>query len=1087
MKNLYHLFRSKILILENHLRFGRSAQMILLVCSLITTSAFAQSNEISGTVLDELGTPLPGATILIKGTNTGTQTDFDGNFTIQASPDDVLVISYVSYKAQEVVVGNQTSIQVGLVLDTAMLDEVVVTGYGKQSRAKLTTSVSKLDTRVMETSTRSNAATALQGSISGLRVTNTTGQPGSTPQIILRGGTNFDGTGSPLILIDGVPGSFYALNSDDIESIEVLKDAAATAIYGARSANGVILVTTKTGKPGRSSITFKQKFSVNHRRTTPEYLGAADFIRYNRQAVQYYREATGNPNGFAAFLDGSTAFGTGGNTIDSPFTTQFLSPQNRYLLNYPGWSTVADPLNPTRQILFMENEVGDNIYQYSQTVDNYLSFQGGNDKGTYYLGLGYLDNDGLILGSGFKRISGKFSGSYKLSDKFRINSNIIYSHSNLNQSPLGNEDTVFRRFAGQAPTSRVYNNNPDGSLSEVYNPGTNFGFGNPLYYQDKFIRKNLEQRLQASVGINWDLMDDLELAVTASHFTINNHNDNFNKAYLNAGSLITTRNAYTSLERTLRNQVTATLNYNKVFGEHTFDLLVGTEYYQDNYYESNAGTKGSPTDFIYTLNAGSEANGVPYSFETEHRIVSLFGRLNYDFDDKYLLSLTFRQDGSSRLGNDKFGFFPGASFAWNLHKEPFFMNSGISDVVSSFKPRVSYGVNGNIEVLGNYQVYGAYGSQGIYDGQTGYANTGLATQDLQWERSTTLNFGLDMALFDNRLSFIGEYFIRDVKDKLSGLTLPYWTGFSSITTNNGTLRNKGFELQVSADIIRTEDFNWNFGATMSQIKSYVVKLPENDNENNRQGGHQIYNPSSGELEWIGGLQEGQRVGNDMVVTYVQDYIYANQSEVDAHADRQDDLLPDPYKRYPGDVAWVDFNDDDIINSYDRKVIGRTTPDFIGGFNTSFNYKGIGLYIKTDFATGHIAYNHVRGKGIAQTQGNLNQDALVLQSWTPENTDTDIPRFVFTDVQRNIFRGSESYINNNFWEKADYLALREVTLSYEVPTAAFNDKIQGLDLYLTGSNLYYFKGFSGNSPEEGGYQYGEFPMPVTVTLGLNLTF
>lgn len=593
--------------------------------------------------------------------------------------------------------------------------------------------------------------------------------------------------------------------------------------------------------------------------------------------------------------------------------------------------------------------------------------------------------------------------------------------------------------------------------------------------------------MQASVGINWDLTDDLAVAVTASHFTINNHNDRFNKAYMNGGTLITTRNASNALERTLRNQVTATLNYNKVFGNHTFDLLGGTEYYQDNYFESWAGTKGSPTDFIYTLNAGSEADGVPSSFETEHRIVSLFGRLNYDFDDKYLLSLTFRQDGSSRLGNNKFGFFPGASFAWNAHKEPFFQNLGISDVVSNFKPRISYGVNGNIEVLGNYQVFGAYGSQGVYDGQTGYANTGLATPDLQWERSTTLNFGLDLGLFNNRISLIGEYFIRDVNDKLADLTLPYWTGFSSITTNNGTLRNKGIELQLNANIIQTEDFTWNFGATMSHIKNYVVDLPENDNENNRQDGYQIYNPSSGELEWVGGLQEGQRVGNDMIVTYVQDYIYANQAEVDAHATRQDDLLPTATQRYPGDVAWKDFNGDNIINSYDRKVIGRTTPDFVGGFTTSFKYKGIGLYVKTDFATGHMAYNHIRGKGIAQTQGNLNQDALVLQSWTPENTDTDIPRFVFTDVQGNFFRGGEGNINSNFWEKADYLALREVTLSYDVPTAAFDDKIQALSLYLTGSNLHYFKSYSGDSPEEGGYQYGEFPMPVTLTLGLNLTF
>jgi len=899
-----------------------------------------------------------------------------------------------------------------------------------------------------------------------------------------------------LILIDGITGSFYALNADDIESIEVLKDAAATAIYGARSANGVVLVTTKTGKLGRSSINYKQKYSLNHKRETPDYINAADFIRYNRQAVQYYREATGNPTGFAAFLDGPLAFGTGGNTTNSPFTVQFLTPDNQYLLNQPGWSSVEDPLNPGQQILFLDNDVGDLIYQSSQTIDHYLSFDGGNEKGSYYLGLGYLDNDGLILGSGFKRYSGKFSASYNISDKLRVNSNVLYSHSNLNISPLGGEDTVFRRFAGQAPTSRTYNNNPDGSLSGELNPGTNFSFGNPLYYIDKFVRKNLEQRLSLSVGMDWDFMKNTTFSLLGSHFTINNHNESFNKAYLNGTTLITTRTASASLVRTLRNQLTATLDYSNSYGEHNISLLFGGEYFRDNYFSLSAATQNSPTDLIYTMNAGSEALGIPSSFESENVIVSNFGRFNYDFDDKYLVSLTYRYDGSSRLGNNKFGFFPGVSLGWNVHKESFFSDSALGGLVSNLKPRISYGVNGNLESLAlpgqaastaNYVAFGSYGSQGVYDGQTGYANTGLPTLDLQWERSTTLNFGLDLSLFNNRVNLLGDYFIRDVEDKISNLTLPHWTGFSSIRTNNGILQNKGFELQISADAIRNDQVTWQLGATLSHVKSFVKKLPENDNELNRQGGVQINDPSTGELVWVGGLQEGQRVGTDLVVTYVQDYIYADQAAVDQHATRQDDLLPNPTMRYPGDVAWVDTNNDNIINSFDRRVIGRTTPDFIGGFTSNLKYRNFGLYIKTDFATGHMAYNHIRGKGLAQTQGNLNQDALVYQSWTPENRNTDVPRFVFVDAQRNIYRGSEAIVSSRFWEKADYLALRELTLSYDIPTQAFNDKIQGLSLYLTGTNLHYFKKYSGDTPEVGGYQAGEFPVPRTYTLGLNLTF
>ncbi|AVR47140.1 SusC/RagA family TonB-linked outer membrane protein [Christiangramia fulva] len=1060
---------------------------IFLFVLLLGVSALAQEKEITGLVTDGNQMPLAGVNVVIENTTTGTQTDFDGKYNIKATPGDILVFSFLGFETQKKVVGTESEINVSMKEDLASLDEVVVTGYGKQSRAKLTTSISKLDTRILETSTRSNPATALQGTIPGLRVTNTTGQPGATPDLVLRGGTSFSGSGSPLILIDGVPGSFYALNSDDIESIEVLKDAAATAIYGARAANGVVLVTTKTGNAGRATITYKHKYSFNYRRETPEYLDAADFIRYNRQAILYYNEATGRTNFNAGFLNGATAFGTGGNTTNSPFTTQYLTDDNRYLLNYPGWATITDPVDPSKEILFRQNDVSGNIYQPSRSIDHYLAFQGGNDKGSLYASLGYLDNEGLILGSGFKRYSGKLTGSYNIFDNFSVNANVLYSHSNLSLSPLGSNNTVFRRFAGQPPTSRTYNNNPDGSLSDELNPGTNAGFGNPLYYQDKFIRDNLEQRITASMGIDWNILSNLTFSLTGSHFAINNLDESFNKAYLNGSSLITSRNASAGVDKTLRNQLTGTLNYTKTLGKHYFDVLLGSEYYKDEYFTFSAGTKNSPTDLITTLNAGSEANGVPYSFRTLHKIVSGFGRLNYDFDEKYLVGLTFRYDGSSRLGNNKFGFFPGASFGWNLHKEDFFKDSSLDNIFSKIKPRISYGVNGNVDVLGNFSTFGSYGSQGIYDGQTGYANTSLPTPELQWERSTTLNFGLDLSLFNDRINFIGDYFIRDVEDKLASLTLPYWTGFSGITTNNGTLRNKGVEVQLSADLIKTENLNWNIRGTLSKIKSFVVSLPENDNELNRQGGTQIYNPDTGELEWVGGLQEGQRVGTDLVVTYVQDYIYANQAEVDADANVQDDLLPNPFKRYPGDVAWVDVNGDDVINSYDRQVIGRTTPDFYGGLSTSLNYKNFGLYVKTDFAAGHIIYNHIRGKGLAQTQGNLNQDALVLQSWTPENTDTDVPRFVFVDAQRNIFRGSEGIVNSRFWEKGDYLALREITLSYDVPTEELlKDKIQKLSLYVTGSNLHYFKSYSGDTPEMGGYQAGEFPLPRTLTLGLNLT-
>ncbi|MEC3966940.1 TonB-dependent receptor [Flagellimonas halotolerans] len=1072
---------------------------LLMLLNVATVTVYAQTAQITGTITDEQGVPLPGATVLVKGTTNGAQSDFDGNYSIEANIGDTLVFSYIGFTTQEVEVSNQTIIDVTLGQSTAVLDEVVVTGYGSQSRSTLTSSVSKLDTKVLESATRSNPATALQGTVAGLRVTNTSGQPGSTPQVVLRGGTNFSGNDAPLILVDGVPSSFYALNSDDIESMEVLKDAAATAIYGARSANGVILITTKKGKAGRSSINYKYRYSINNERNDQQYLGAADHINYNRQSIAWFREATNNPGAFGAFLDGNQSAGTGNNTTNDPFTTQLLTADNQYLLNQPGWQSIPDILNPGQQIIFYDNkDVGDRIYQNSESKDHYLSFDGGNEKGTYYLGLGLLDNQGLILGSGFKRYSGKFSGSYKVTDNVEVNSNILYSHSNLNLSPLGSEDTVFRRFQGQAPTSRTYDSNPDGTFSDQYAVGQNQGFGNPLYYQDKFVRKNLEQRLQLSVGLDWDIMDDLSFSLSGSHFAINNHNESFNRAFRTGsteGPLRTAREASVGLDRILRNQITGTLNYTKRFGLHNVNALIGAEYFKDNFFETSAGTRNSPTDLIETLNAGAEANGIPYSFETEYVITSTFGRLLYDYDNRYLVGFTFRNDGSSRLGNNKYGFFPGVSLGWNAHNENFFQDSGLGKTITKFKPRLSYGVNGNQDVLSNYGVYGSYGSQGVYNGQTGYANTSLATLDLKWEKATTFNVGLDVALFDNRLSLIADAYTRDIKDKLASLTLPYYTGFSGILTNNGTYRNRGFELQVNGDIIRKEDLTWSMGATFTRNRNYVVALPENDNERNRQGGSLIWNPETGQEEWVGGLQEGQRYGGDLVVAFEQEKIYANQAEADADNAITDEYAPAASRnqRWAGDVKWVDQNGDGVINNLDRKVIGRTTPDFVGGFNTSLTYKNFSLFVQTDFATGHLVWNHIRNKGYAQTQGNLAQPAEVLDSWTPNNTDTEWPRFVFVNGTKNVWRGNESVAslqtegNEQFWEKGDYLALREVTLRYSFPSEYFNDVIKRLSINITGSNLHYFKSMSGDTPEVGGVQYGEFPVPKTITIGLNVTF
>ncbi|MCU0457837.1 MAG: SusC/RagA family TonB-linked outer membrane protein [Bacteroidales bacterium] len=1070
--------------------------MMFLLAVLLSGSTMMAQKSIRGTVTDAGdGLPLPSVTIIVRGTTVGTSTQADGSYELNVpAGSNEIVVSMVGYVTQTVAIGSRDVIDILLAQETTVLDEIVVTGYSTQSRAEMTTSISKLDTRVLENAPRSNIATALQGTIAGLKVTQTSGQPGTTPNLVVRGGTSFDGTGSPLILVDGVPSTFYALNSDDVESIEVLKDAASTAIYGARAANGVILVTTRKGKSGKANITLRSKFTFNNRPSDPmEYLNAADYVKFNRLAVKAAQEVMGYA-WLNQFLTGNNAAGVGNNTTNSIYTTMVLSPANEYLLAYDGWQTMEDPVNPGTTLIFMENQMNELFYQKSNSQDYTLSFDGGNDRGTYYLGLGFMDDNGLVIGSAFKRVSGTFNASYKLTDALKVSSNIFYAHSNRDL-PYDSDYNLFQRTAGLAPTSRIYNNNPDGSLSNEYQPGTYLGFGNPLYYYDKFVNYNLEQRLSGSVQFDYTFLKDFTATLRGSHFSVNNSNESFTKAYLNSGSLITSRNASASLARTLRHQLTGLLNYKKSFaGLHNVNALLGAEYFTEKSFNMSGGTRLSPTDLIYTMNVGSEASGVPYSFRTGYEIASLFGQVNYDFNYKYLLGLTFRYDGTSRLGNNKYDFFPGISLGWNAHNEDFFRNSRVSEYVTKFKPRVSYGVNGNIDILSNFGVFGSYGATSVYYGQTGYVNNGLPLLDLKWERSTTLNFGLDMGLFDNRVTVIADYFVRDVKDKLAALTLPLWTGFSSITTNNGTLQNRGIELQLNADVVKTSDLTWNLGLTYYRVRNYAKQLPDNGVDKNRQGGTEIYDPATGTTIYVGGLQEGERVGYDVITAYIFEGVYQTQEQINAHAGRIVEFAQDKDTRFLGDAIWKDVNGDNIINYLDREVIGRRTPKFSGGLTSGLTYRNFNLFVRSDFTVGHMIINGRRVKGIAQTQGNQNGPVEIRDTWTPENPTSNIPIFTLVDRQKNHLagggdQGSMTSSSSRMWEKGDFLALREVTLSYTLPGSKVNDLFNDLRVYFTGANLAYLNGFSGSLPEESGdgIDYGRFPLPRTYTLGLSVTF
>lgn len=1085
----------------------------LLLAGLMTATSITvlaqDRTRVTGVVKDDKGEPLMGVQVIPVGhTAAGTVTDLDGKYTVMVPKGaKELSFTYIGYAKQTVTLGGQTTFNITMREETSALSEVVVTGYSTQNRRTMTTSIAKLDNKVLESASRSNAATSLQGTIPGLRVTQTTGTPGATPSIVLRGGLTFSSEGSaPLILIDGVPGSFYGLNSDDIESMEVLKDAASTAIYGARAANGVILVTTKKGKSGRSSVNFRSKISFNTRPTNKqEYLGAEDYIRMNRIGVANTRMVRNDPNMYGAFLTGAHGAATGNTSFNSVYTTQYLTDANKYLLDKPGWATMVDPLDGTKTILYQvqSNDFSELFLQNSGAEDISLSFDGGNDKGSYYLGLGMLNDKGMVINSGFKRYSATFNGSYNITPKLKASSSVMYLYSST-QSPFESVTDLFRRVQGMAPTTRLYYTNDDGTDTTNPFPGTYSGFANPQYYADKFERDNLEQRISGNVQLDYKITDKLTATLKGGHLMISNDAEVFVHAYQNgiAAAMNTDRVSSYSRSRNQTNQFTALLNYRNTFAKkHSLSALAGFEYLHNKLFTVSAATRKAPTDLIATM-AGSESNGVPASAKTEYAIASILGQVNYDYDMRYLVGLTFRYDGTSRLMNDKWGFFPGISLGWNVHNESFYKGSKLSKYLNSIKPRISYGVNGNIDALGNYTVQGLYAASGIYNGNKGYYNTELLNAGLRWERSTTLNFGLDLGAFNNRVTLMADYFVRNVYDKISGLTLPTYLGITSVQTNNGTLQNRGFELQINADVIKTKDFTWNVGFNYTKVRSYAVSLPNNGVDKNRIGGHEVYDPASGKDIYIGGIQEGERLGWDLIVGYVHDGVYKTQADLDEHAGRRVEFAATKDKQFLGDTRWKDLNGDNVINSKDRVAFGRSTPDFTGGFNTSVSYKGFSLYLKTDFAVGHKLYNGMRLVGITQTQGNQSGYTEILDTWSPTNSNSNLARYDFTDQQNNhsagarvFFGASAAGSSSYFLEKGDYLAFRELTLSYTHSKPLFKGFIKSARVYATGTNLFYLTGFTGNIPEAStnvddntnAVDAGRYPIPQTFTFGLNLTF
>lgn len=1098
--------------------------------------AVQQSGICKGVVNDAFG-PVIGASVVVKGTTNGVITDIDGNFSLSdVNRGDIIQISFVGYKTIERA-WDGTPINVTLEEDSEILDEVVITAYGgKQLRSKVTNSISKVKEDVLTQGSFTNPAQALSGAVSGLRVQQTSGNPTAVPTIVLRGGTNIDGTGSPLIVVDGqVRSSLADINPEDIESMEVMKDAGATAIYGARANNGVILITTKRGKEGFSEIRFKAKVGIKQFRNNYNYLDAGDYLYWFRKGVQNSAQFVNIDGQYYGSMDMSSLvssgpYGTGnvyfnadGSVANGNLNNQAVWSTMKYtddlsFLLKKGWKTMIDPVYGDELIYKDFNLEETNVNKNALSQDYNVSLTGGNDKGNYYLNLGYNNTEGNAVGNWYKRFSAMLNADYKIRSWLTSKSSLsftdskwfdIYDANNNNRIENNTMDLqyFFSRAMSLPPTFRGTNEDGD------YLYGVRWDYSDTVIYNyiDAFHRDNKSNKLNLNQTFVFDLYDGLELKVGGTLYIYDTFKDYFNGDLRpNMSSLNTEHQAYNSKDRYFEQTYNAVLNYNKqITEEHYVSAMLGTEFYDSYRTGFDAYGYGAPTgefgDLALTKTEGRDID----SWHTRQRILSFFGRLNYDYMSKYLVSVVMRRDGYSKLlGDNRWGFFPGVSLGWAFGKEKFM--ESLNSVLSFGKLRASYGLNGNVSGITAYELQGQYGYKN-YGGSVGTLLSTLSNAGLRWEKSHTFEVGVDLGFLENKYMLNATFYNRRTKDKLAEITVPSHTGITTRKTNNGEIQNQGLELDLTGRVIDTKDWKFTVNANLAWNKNKIIKLPENGQPNNRRDVFQVYAPD-GSLIWVGGQQEGHSYGD--IYGFKAEGIYKSYDEIPGNlkdistpnnAGRNITLLgPDAWNALsdadkkktgaggylpiqPGDVKWKDVNGDGIIDDYDKVKLGNSLPKVTGGINLTLNWKDLTLSTRMDYALGHTVIDNKTPWIMGAAQGTYNSIDLTKDSWTPENPNAKYPTYVAVDQwsKRNYCRSN----NSLFVYKGDYLAFREIMLAYNLPSNwASKVGMKSCEVSMTLQNLgYWTAAKTMYSPEYGADSWGGYSLPRSIIFGLNVSF
>lgn len=995
---------------------------VLLFVLLTITNGYAQTAQISGTVYDETGQPLPGATILVKGTTTGTTSDIDGKYTISSTANGTLVFSFIGYNPQEVVVGNQTVITVNLTPNIDDLEEVVVVGYGTAKKSQLTGAISSVGSKEIQELPIKDARQALQGRAAGVDVTQPGSKPGASPQVRIRGRRSFNASNEPLYVVDGIPlaGGIDDINPQDITSMEVLKDASATAIYGSRGSNGVVLISTKRGTVGKTIVSLDAYYGINKELGRIDVFNGPEFAEYKRESRR-----------------------AGGEIPEGP-TTPAID------------ESIFEPVELDGIAQGRTTDYPAGLLRNGSIQSYQLGVSGGSDKTTFFVSGNYFKDEGVIINQDYTRYTFRANIDHKITKNIKFGTSTLVSYSERNGAnfnPLGGA-------LAENPLGKPYDE--DGNL--IFLPTQDGLRTNPFAEVVPGAQADLTKnyRIFNSIFAQWDILPGLSYRMVFGPDITISRNGRFTGSQTNArrgGAATGSVDDRFTFNYTLEN----ILNYTKTFKEaHNLNVTALQSIQQDKFEQSTISVLGIPAEsqLYHRLGDASQITGANTNL-VEWSLMSFMGRVNYDFKNKYLATATLRADGSSRFGaNNRFAYFPSVALGWNIHSESFMQNSATID---QLKLRASYGSIGN-QAINPYQTQALLGRTSYaYDNTAafGYRPNTIGNPDLRWETSTTLNIGLDFALWKSRVFGSLEYYITNTSDLLAPQPLPNSIGFGGFTTNIGETQNRGIELTLSTLNVEKGSFVWSSDIVFTKNTEEIISLPNGDD-----------------------ISAGRFIGQPLTIFYDLKKIGIWQtSELDEAKS---------FGSVPGEIKIEDINNDGVINSLDRQFLGSAVPDFAVGFTNRFNFKGFDLSF---FLYGRFGYMlrsqfHTSNNSLAGRYNNLDIDY-----WTPNNPTNSYPR-------PNVNQESAKYASSMQYFDGTFIKVRNINFGYTFsPEAAKKIGMTSLRLYSSIQQPFIFANYrkehKGIDPEvyvdgEQGVAAGTVnsnvsPAVTSFTFGINAKF